>query len=155
MYMKEAKRLFFAYDGSCFYMSRDGAAAKYLEAGVPPEFESAWLDELTRIKLRSLRRKGNWKVLRFLNHHADYGHLAAVAGAEPNGLLWERCAFLEEVLHYAREGEKAGLEPSMVAQVVRGVVSESERLLNRARSKVSVRRIQAILIQARQTLERV
>jgi hypothetical protein len=150
----EAKRLFFAYDGSYFYMTRDGVQEAYREAGVPPEVESAWLDELTQVKLQALRRKGNWWALYFLNRRDDHRHLAVVLEAEPMGVLWERCAFLEQLLKYARGCEKAGVEPSMVAQAVRKVVVESERLLRRARSKASIDRIQAILTQARHDLDR-
>ena len=153
MDMKEARRLFMTYDGSCFYMSRDGVEATYREAGVPPEVESAWLKELTHVRLRALPRKGNWKVLRFLNNRADYQHLAAVAQAEPKGVLWERCAFLEELLVYARASEKAGGGHSLAAQAMRKVVVESERLLERLSAKDSIGRIQAILVQARRTLE--
>ncbi len=96
----EAKRLFFAYDGSYFYMTRDGVQEAYREAGVPPEVESAWLDELTQVKLQALRRKGNWSALYFLNRRDDHRHLAVVLEAEPMGVLWERCAFLEQLLKY-------------------------------------------------------
>jgi hypothetical protein len=151
---EEARRLFFAYDGSTFYMSRDGLEEEYRGARVPPEVESAWLEELTDMKLRDLHRSGNWRVLHFLNQHANHGHLATLLGAEAKGLLWERCAFLEELLLYARACGKAGCEPSLVGQAVRRVVVESDRLLDRARSKASTDRIQAILVQARQTLNR-
>jgi hypothetical protein len=149
---EEARSLFFAYDGSTFYMSRDGVEEAYRGAGVPPEVQSAWLEDLTEIKLRDLRQRGNWRVLHFLNHHADHGHIATVVKAEPKGLLWERCAFLEELLAYARE--QAGGEPSLVVQAVRRVVVESDRLLGRVRSKASIDRIRAILVRARQTFDR-
>ncbi len=56
--MHEAKKLFFQYDGSRFSMSRDGVEADYLNAGVPPEAEAAWLRELTQDKLRLLSQEG-------------------------------------------------------------------------------------------------
>ena len=96
--MKKAKGLFFRYDGSRFYMSRDGVEADYLNAEVPPEAEAAWLRELTQDKLRLLSEEGNWWVIRFLNYHADTGHLAEVVQADPKGKLWQRCVFLEEFL---------------------------------------------------------
>jgi hypothetical protein len=154
MDIEEAKRLFFAYDGSRFYMSRDGVEETYREAGVPLKVESAWLKELTQIKLRSLGQRGNWRVVHFLNSHADFEHLATVVRAEPKGLLWEQCAFLEQLLDYALATEKAGGDSSLVAQAVRKVADESERLLDRARSQATINRIQAILIQARHTLDR-
>jgi hypothetical protein len=151
---EEARRRFFAYDGSTFYMSRDGVEEEYRGALVPPEVESAWLEELTDLKLRDLHGRGNWRVLHFLNHHGNYGYLETFLGAEPKGLLWERCAFLEELLVYAHGCEKAGGEASLAAQAVQKVVIEARRLRTRARSKSSIGRIQAILVQARQTLDR-
>src|SRR3954453_4500511 len=76
MNVQAAKDLFFRYDGSRFYMSRDGAEGDYQEAGIPPEVEAAWLEELKRAKLCLLSQKGNWRVLGFFLHHADFGHLA-------------------------------------------------------------------------------
>ncbi len=82
-------------------MSRDGVEADYLKASVPPEEEAAWLRELTLDKLRLLSREGNYKVLQFLNHHADLGHLAKVVQADPKGAPWQRWAFVEQLLAYA------------------------------------------------------
>jgi hypothetical protein len=82
MSLRKAKRLFFKYDGSRFYMSRDGVEETYQSFRVPKHLESAWLQDLTRAKLRVLSRNGNWTVLEFLNHHADYGHLADVIDSE-------------------------------------------------------------------------
>ncbi len=153
MDMNEARRLFFEYDGSCFYMSRNGVEDQYRQAGVPPETESEWLKELTLIKLDLLSQKGNWSVLHFLKHHADHGHLNHVLHAEPKGALWERCAFLELMLDYARGCKKAGGDPSLVAQAIRKVIVESERLLRRARSESSIGRVRAIVTQAQRMLD--
>ena len=49
MDLQSARDLFFRYDGSRFYMSRDGVEADYQEAGVPPEVETTWLEELKRV----------------------------------------------------------------------------------------------------------
>ena len=108
MDLQAARDLFFRYDGSRFYMSRDGMEADYQEAGVPPQVETTWLKELKRDKLRLLARKGNWRVLDFFLHHADFGHLADFIRAEPRGVLWERCSFLEKLLTYAGEAKEAG-----------------------------------------------
>ncbi|HEY3963431.1 MAG TPA: hypothetical protein VGM05_02670, partial [Planctomycetaceae bacterium] len=78
MDIQEAKAFFFKYDGSRFYMSRDGVDVMYGSLDVPQEVEAAWLQELTRIKLGLLSRNANWTVLQFLNHHEDYRHLAEV-----------------------------------------------------------------------------
>src|SRR5262249_32272912 len=114
--MREAKQLFFRYDGSHFFMSRDGVEAEYQSAGVPPEVEAAWLEELTCDKLRLLSQDGNWTVLHFLNHHTDTDHLAEVMQAVPRGVLWQRCAYLEQFLTYASNAGQAGVDPSRVSR---------------------------------------
>ncbi len=150
MDIPEAKTLFFKYDGSRFYMSRDGVEATYQLFNVPREVEAAWLQELTRVKLQLLSRNANFAVLQFLNHHADYRHLAEVVASEPRGALWQRCAFLENLLAYACNAQAAGSDPGLVAQAVQKVIVESERLLQRARSEDSIRRVRAVLMDARQ-----
>jgi hypothetical protein len=149
---QEAKGLFFRYDGSRFYMSRDGVEAGYLEAGVPPEAEAAWLRELTCDKLRFLSHGGNWAVLHFLNHHSDVGYLDEVVQADPKGAMWERCAFLEELLAYSSKAKKAGGDPSLVFRAIRNAIVEAERLVGRAKSKDSIARVRAVLVQARHLL---
>jgi hypothetical protein len=148
MDMKEAKKLFVRYDGSRFYMSRDGVEADYMRARIPSEVEVTWLEELKRDKLRHLSQRGNWQVLHFFLHHADLGHLADFVQAEPGGMLWERCAYLEELLRYAGEVKKTGRDPTLVPQAVRKAILEAERLLKRAKSNDSTRRIRAVLHQA-------
>jgi hypothetical protein len=129
--VERARRLFFKYDGSLFYMSRDGTDAEYVELRVPRRMERARLRELTRRKPAGLSRKGNWRVLNFRLHHSDYRHLAEVMAAEPKGMLWERCAFLERLLDYA----KASADGASVAQAVHKVLADSRRLLRRARGE--------------------
>ncbi|MFI5386997.1 MAG: hypothetical protein ACHQ50_12860 [Fimbriimonadales bacterium] len=150
--MKEAKELFFQYDGSRFYMSHDGVEADYLSAGVPPEAEAAWLRELTQDKLRLLSQEGNWMVLHFLNDHAGIGHLAEVVQADPKGKLWQRCAYLEQFLDYTDKARRAGGEPSLVSRAFRKAIVEAERLLKRARSEDSIQRVRAVVVQAHQFL---
>ena len=155
MDMQEAKKLFFQYDGSLFYMSRDGVEADYLKAGIPPEAETAWLMELTQDKLRLLSQEGNWIVLHFLNDHEDIGHLAEVVQADPKGKLWQRCAFLEEFLAYKNKVKRAGGDPSLVSGAIRKAIVEAERLLKRARAEDSIQRVRAVMVQARQFLDEI
>jgi hypothetical protein len=155
MDMREAKELFCRYDGSRFYMSRDGREADYQEAGVPPEVEATWLEELKRDKLRLLSQKGNWQVLDFFLNHADLGHLADFIQAEPRGMLWERCSFLEKLLTYAGEVKNAGRDPALVSRAVRKAIFEAERLLKRARADSSIGRIRAVLLQAHHLLREI
>jgi hypothetical protein len=152
MNRQEAKKLFLQYDGSRFFMSRDGVESDYLGAGVPRKVEKTWLEELKRKKLRQLSKKGNWWVLCFFRHHEDLGHLADFVQAEPEGVLWERCAYLEELLTYASEVKEIGRDSTLVAQAVRKAILEAERLLKRAKSNDSTKRVRDILRQARHQL---
>jgi len=133
-------------------MSRDGVEADYLEAGVPLEVEAAWLEELKHEKLRHLSQKGNWQVLYFFLHHSDLGHLAEFIQAEPRGMLWERCSYVEKLLMYAGEVKRGVRDPTLVSQAVGKALFEAERLLKRARSDASIGRIRAVMLQARHLL---
>ena len=57
--MDAAKDLFFRYDGSLFYMSRDGADREYTQYDIPKSTEKLWLKELTAQKLAALHDSGN------------------------------------------------------------------------------------------------
>lgn len=149
MDLDDARKLFFDYDGSRFYMSRDGVESSYEEACVPREVEATWLEELTRDKLGLLAREGNWAVLHFLNHHSDFRHLAEILSARPLGMMWQKCAFLEKLLAYARSVGRVGGDRPLVAQAARKAVVEAERLLKRARSAESIARVRGVLAEAR------
>lgn len=152
MDLREAKELFFRYDGSRFFMSRDGVEAEYLGAKVPARVEAEWLTELKRAKLHLLSRAGDWTALSFFLHHADFGHLAEAVRADPNGPLWPRCVFLGQLLDYASGARRTGCDPSLVSGAVRKVIADAERLLSRARSEGSIGRIEELLIRARRDL---
>lgn len=148
MNIQEAKNLFCRYDGSRFGMWREGVEEAYLQARVPPELETLWLDELKSEKLRQLSQKGNRHVIWFFQHHSDLGHLADFIAAEPRGMLWERCSFLERLLEYTRAVHTARRDDVLVPQAVRKVVVEAERLLKRARSEASIKRVREVLAEA-------
>ncbi|ORV97213.1 MULTISPECIES: hypothetical protein [Mycobacterium] len=96
----KAREIFFNYDGSRFYMSRDGVEAEYESFSVPKEVENKWLEELTTHKLSMLGESGNWWVVYFLCNKRDCRHLSHLLSAEPLGAFWQRCAYLEVLLDY-------------------------------------------------------
>jgi hypothetical protein len=98
--MARARELFFAYDGSGFYMSRDGSDMEYRAYKVPRELEAQWRDELAADKIAKLAEPGNWRSLNYLCHHNNTGFLYEVAHAEPLGELWQRISYLELALEY-------------------------------------------------------
>ena len=71
--LEHARDLFIRYDGSSFYMSRDGADIQYQRYAVPNELEQKWLEEITTNKLDMLGTPGNWRVVHF------YGATATLA----------------------------------------------------------------------------
>jgi hypothetical protein len=98
--MQRARELFFQYDGSGFYMSRDGVSGEYREYRVPPELERRWRQDLTAEKIAKLDQPGNWSTLNYLCHHNDTRFLHEVVRAEPLGELWKRVSYLELLLEY-------------------------------------------------------
>jgi hypothetical protein len=96
-----ARELFFKYDGSRFYMSRDDVEEEYRSYDVPEQLRKQWLEELTATKLDKLE-EGNWSVVYFLLHHRDTRHLPRILQATPRGSYGQRCAFLEDVLDYVK-----------------------------------------------------
>jgi hypothetical protein len=73
-------------------------------------------------------------------------------GSSCKGLLWERCAFVAKLLAYTHWVKMAGSDWSLVSQAVRKAIVEAERLLKRSKSANSIRRVQTVLVQARQLL---
>ena len=130
--MDAAKDLFFRYDGSWFYMSRDGVDREYAAYNIPRSTEKLWLKELTTKKLAALGDSGNWRVIHFLIHHADFAHLPEILAVSPVGKLWERCAFLEKLLKYLAECRERTLFGEQVEEGYARVVSLAEVLLRYA-----------------------
>lgn len=98
--MDRARELFFAYDGSVFYMSRNGVDDEYRQYAVPKELEKQWMEELTATKLDLLDGPGYWHVASFLLHHRDTRHLTRLLNVKTRGESGHRCAYLEDLLRY-------------------------------------------------------
>jgi hypothetical protein len=96
--LEEAKRLFMNYDGSRFYMSRDGVEQKYRDYHIEPTIEQEWLGELERKRLAQLHDNPNWMTVYFFINRRDYRYLDRFLEAEPLGSFAERCAYLNTLL---------------------------------------------------------
>jgi hypothetical protein len=145
-----ARQLFFAYDGSTFYMSRDGAEAEYEQYEVPPATEDEWLQELTRSRVAELDQPGNWRSVNFLLHHGNFAHVDEVLAAAPKGVLWERCSFLELALKYLAEARERGRATEAEVEAgVNALAQQASILTRRARSTDSRARCRSIEDQAR------
>jgi hypothetical protein len=150
--LTRARELFFDYDGSGFYMSRDGVDAEYERSGVPPEVERAWLEDLTAKKLELLTAPGNWAVVSFLLHHGDTRYLPRLVEAKPLGVFWQRCAYLEDLLKYVnRCSSEHGAADLRAATEY--VLNEARLLARRVRSARSLARVSALVEAAEQGLD--
>lgn len=81
--MARARELFFKYDGSRFYMSRDDVEWEFRSYEIPEQLRKQWLEELTATKLDKLEAGDNWSVVYFLLHHRDTRHLERILRATP------------------------------------------------------------------------
>lgn len=145
MAIKNARKLFFEYDGSRFYMSRDGVENEYRQYGVSSELEIQWLEELTQQKLEKFREDGYWGVIHFLQHHHKHQYLELLLTVQPKGTLSEKCAFFEGLVRYIKDVPKnlASIDHRLAAY--QHVVVASKKMLRRARAKASRDRIQALI----------
>ena len=154
MKTQKARKLFFDYDGSRFFMARDDVEAEYLNFKVDAATETKWLIELTDQKLKDLEYKGNWRSVYFFNHHQDYRYLTVVSCTKAKGVFWERCAFLEESLAYAFANPANSINTSLVKEVVQKVLEQGELLLTRVKAEGSIARVNAIIKQCRFALKK-
>jgi len=147
-----ARELFSDYDGSRFYMSRDGVDVEYERYGVPPDVERAWLEELTAKKLELLASPGNWSVVSFLLHHGDTRHLTRLMETKPFGVVWERCAYLEKLLMYV-ERCSSDYDPGDLQAAVEHVLNAARPLAQRVRSAHSLARVSRLVVAAERRLD--
>lgn len=145
MAIETARKLFFEYDGSRFYMSRDGVEDHYRKHGVPSELELQWLNELTQQKLENFHENGDCGVIHFLQHHGKYEYLELLLTVQPKGKLCEKCAFLEGLVRYINEIPEHLTSMDRRVSGYRHVVDASQKLLRRARSEPSRDRIQKVM----------
>jgi hypothetical protein len=99
----DARALFFAYEGSTFYMSRDGRDREFAAMQVPQALQQRWLNEMKAERLAALGDPGGWRSVSFLLHHSVSGHLQTVLGHVPLGKPWERTAYLELAVKYVEQ----------------------------------------------------
>jgi ribosomal protein L40E len=98
----EARDLFFKYDGSRFYMSRNDVEFDYLRFKVPKDLEEQWLAELAERKLALLDKPPNGGVLHYFWHHGDVRHLHRFIQTQPLGEFRSRCAYVQDLLNYIK-----------------------------------------------------
>ncbi|OBF13540.1 hypothetical protein A5730_02645 [Mycobacterium sp. ACS4054] len=144
--------LFFQYDGSQFYMSRDGVEQEYLDCAVPGELEASWRRELTAAKLARLDQPGNWSTLDYLHHHNDTRYLHLVERTEPLGKFWERFAYLESLLKYTQQCA-ASYRIDEIRNAIRMALAKAEELGARGAPDEELRdRVQQLIETARRML---
>ena len=152
--IRAARDLFFNYDGSLFYMSRDGADREYQSYAVPGDQEREWLRELTAHHLAALVKPGNWWTLNFLVHHRDTNHLARVVATPPLGELWQRTAYLELMLEYLSACQSAGVSRAQIVSALQVVQKHAMGLMTRSRSDTSRARVAKVLEESQRRIEK-
>ena len=103
-----ARQLFERYDGSLFFMSRDGADVEYRTFAVPRATEVAWLADLTARKVATLGQPGRFRAIAFLVHHSDFSHVSDVVTADIQGNGSDQLNYLREALAYVAEAVRRG-----------------------------------------------
>jgi hypothetical protein len=149
---EKAKELFFKYDGSTFYMSRDGVEKEFYSYDIPDSLQKDWLTELREQKLSKLNERGNWTIIHFLNHHRQKGYLDKLISGKPLGEFWERCAYLEELIEYTTDTQKPDKFLSdKTLKYFNDCIIEIERV---AKSDNSKQRIKALQDKAKELTQR-
>jgi hypothetical protein len=150
---QEGKSLYLRYAGSSFQLDRDGQ--DFGQYGVPAEIERRWAAELMAERLAALSEPANWPVIWFLKHHGYLGHLPLLVATAPQGRLWERIAYLEELLGYVddcadhRWGRtRPAYLPAELAAAVDHVAAQAGLLIPAARSGRTRQRIQRVIAGA-------
>ena len=128
--MTTAKELFFNYLGSRFFMDRDGDALLYESFKISKEQESEWLRELTNTKISALDKKGNWQTVFFLEHHSNFNFFDEILNAEPLGLYWEICAYLELLFSLM---QRAQISKSEKQRVLNYISEKGNLILQKAK----------------------
>jgi hypothetical protein len=102
---REAKQVYFDYDGSRLAMDRDGPlsenVARFDSYGVPDEVLRAWDEELIDNYLARLDHPANWHVISFLMRRGFGAYLLQLVAQPPLGRLRDRFIYLECLLRYA------------------------------------------------------
>jgi len=151
--MDRPRELFFKYDGSRFYMSRDGVEEEYRSYEVPEQLRKEWLEELTATKLDMLDAGSNCSVVYFLLNHRDTRHLPRILQANPRGSYGQRCAYLEDVLNYVKMCTDAQvIGRSQAREAAQYVLNQAADIENDVKQDDSRKRIVRIIAAASETL---
>ena len=147
-----AHELYIEFDGSEFYMSRDGVDVEFETLRVPRAKRREWMKELTAAYLQRLSEPGNWKSLSFFSHHWDYSHVRAALDAEPRGVWWEKVAYLEQLLDYVGKARFRFRALNGHYAEAAAVALRYGELLQKSKNVDNARRIDALLAEARSVL---
>jgi hypothetical protein len=155
---REAKQVYFRYDGSRFFMDRDGPISEDIASfdsyGVPDEVLRAWDEELLADYLARLDQPANWHVISFLSHRGFGAYLTQLTAQPPLGRMRDRIIYLECLLEYADSCaddrtllrfRDARYEPHQLWHALDQVLLRARRLLRVARAAESTRRVGRVI----------
>ncbi len=162
---REAKEMYFRYDGSRFGMDRDGPIgenlAKFDSYRVPDEVLRTWDDELIAGHLAHLDQPANWHVISFLMHRGFGAYLIELTAQPPLGRLRDRFIYLECLLRYADHCSDdrtvlrfsdAHYEAQHLWRALDQVLLWAQPLLRIARAAESTKRVRGVISGAEQRL---
>ena len=89
----EAKEIYFNFQGSRGYMSREFMLKTFDSYKVPPDLLGQWFEELENQHLSRLGEPGNYTVVLFLALHDRWQYLEELSAARPMGKLSQKCAY--------------------------------------------------------------
>jgi hypothetical protein len=142
-----ARELFEAYDGSTFFMSRDGADEEYRSLQVPRGIEAMWLADLTARKVASLGQPDGAMAIVFLQHHQDFTHVVEVMATQPKGNGSDQLDYLRAALGYIVEAARHGAAGEALIDHAVSVVTD-RALLVAARWPAAHDQAEALIAQA-------
>ena len=148
MSYEEARKLFFKFDGSKFHLWHDGKTDEFNGYHVPKDLEDQWLAEMTLMYLAKLDATGNWWTIQFLESHRDFAHLDRLLQAVPLGRPWERCAYLEFLVRYARACFDEGQAAQNVLRACRYIEEQADLIRRRVRASDMVARVEEVRREA-------
>jgi hypothetical protein len=143
--LRQAKALYFVYEGSEFYMSRNGVDGEFRDYAVPDEVRNDWEADLLAMNLVRLRTMGvcsgtvDFLVTRERPEYLPEVLAAMILPDDLNGT----CQLLESMVTYIDLCD-GHYERGEIVRALEYVTAEAHTLLRRARAEEKRQRIRRI-----------
>lgn len=104
--LNKAKKLYFKYDGSQFYMSHDGADEKYNKYNISKEIESVWKEELIIQRMHEYEVSSNFMKLHTLIYYSRFNLLEKIINVKVRGSYINKLVVLEMLIDFIIKNKK-------------------------------------------------